>query len=91
MKFIKDFIIQVNSQKESEELGVFLRSNSFSTGGFSMDSICKAAIYVISNYKVIRCTAEWSNFSQYRLFQNLDELKKYFESININENNYEIY
>jgi len=91
MKYIKDFIVQVNSKEESEKLGKFLRDNSFSTDGFAMDSNLKNSIYVISDYMVINCTSYWSRYSNYRLFQNLDELKRHFESVNININNYEIY
>ena len=92
MKYIKDFIVQVNSREESEKLGYFLRNNNITTGDFTMNSSNKAAAYVIENNKVIRCPCNWGELKfNYRLFQNLDELKNYFRNQEILSNNYEIY
>lgn len=92
MKYIKDFIVQVNSKEESEELGGFLRTNNITTKGFSMNASSIQSAYIIENNKVSSNPYNWGGKYNYRLFQNLDELKKYFQNSEaINENNYEIY
>jgi hypothetical protein len=92
MKYIKDFIVQINSKEESIALGQFLNSINISTNGYLMNGTNKSNAYIIKNNKICYLTSEWgSRFSHLRLFQNLDELKRDFESVNINENNYEIY
>jgi hypothetical protein len=83
---IKDFIIQINSQAESLKLGQFLRSVNIRTNGYQMNAYSKNQVYHIKNNAVIGVFSSWSTINA-RLFQDLNELKTYFEQ----ELNYEIY
>ena len=88
---MKDFIIQVNSQEESLKLGQFLRSINISTQGYGMNAYSKKQVYCIKNNAVFGVFSNWGNLNL-RLFQDLNELQKYFEQeLASNNNNYEIY
>lgn len=86
---MKNFIIQVNSKQESQDLGFFLNDVNISTDGFFMDHSDKSAIYAIRCGKVIKCTTDWSNYSDLRLLQDLQELRNHFNEVK--ETSYEIY
>lgn len=89
MKFkLGDFMVLVNSEEESKNLGILFKSLGIDCGCWYMDADEKNLLYIVVDNKIIACTSDISNYHKLHLFQDLNEIKNYFKTFILE---YEIY